>query len=180
VYDLLFVSKAVLFLGKIKVLPSDIRKVENFATADYHGNEFELIPQIILRASMLQSVFLLHPSLQLQSPFSNFIIYIFWTYQIPLHWDSFHCISMSTVLQRSFSLISGRQKFILVAHDWGGIIAWNFVFKHRDMLQSYIIMNSPYPPTFFQVVLSNKKQFFMSWYVVPCVFMFKWCIRIFI
>lgn len=59
----------------------------------------------------------------------------------------------------------GRQKFILVAHDWGGAIAWNFILKHHDMLESYIIMNSPYTPTFFQVVLSNKKQFFMSWYL---------------
>jgi hypothetical protein len=42
VYDLLFESKAALFSGKINVLPSDIRKMENFATASYHGNEFGL------------------------------------------------------------------------------------------------------------------------------------------
>jgi hypothetical protein len=56
-------GKLPFFLGKIKVLPSDIRKVENFATASYHGNEFEMIPQIILTASTLQLAFLLHPSI---------------------------------------------------------------------------------------------------------------------
>lgn len=59
----------------------------------------------------------------------------------------------------------GREKFILVGHDWGGVIAWNFIRKHYDMLQSYIILNAPYSPTFLRAVLSNKKQFFMSWYL---------------
>jgi pimeloyl-ACP methyl ester carboxylesterase len=65
-----------------------------------------------------------------------------------------------------FFLISGHEKFILVAHDWGGIIAWNFVRKHHDMLQSYIILNAPYTPMGLRIVFSNAKQFFMSWYVV--------------
>jgi pimeloyl-ACP methyl ester carboxylesterase len=62
-----------------------------------------------------------------------------------------------------FFLISGREKFILVAHDWGGAIAWNFVRKHHDMLQSYIILNAPYTPMALRIVFSNAKQFFMSW-----------------
>jgi hypothetical protein len=37
--------------------------VENFATAGYHGNEFEMIPQIIVTASTVQLAFLLYPSI---------------------------------------------------------------------------------------------------------------------
>ncbi|KDR24344.1 epoxide hydrolase 1-like [Zootermopsis nevadensis] len=59
----------------------------------------------------------------------------------------------------------GRQKFILVGHDWGGIVSWNFVSKYHEMLLCYVILNAPHPPTFMQLVLSNKKQFFMSWYL---------------
>jgi hypothetical protein len=72
----------------------------------------------------------------------------------------------NTILPFFFFQISGREKFILVAHDWGGVIAWNFVRKHHNMLQSYIIMNAPYTPTTLWLVFSNSKQFFMSWYVV--------------
>jgi pimeloyl-ACP methyl ester carboxylesterase len=58
--------------------------------------------------------------------------------------------------------ISGRQKFILVAHDWGGAIAWNFILKHHEMVESYIIMDAPYSPAFAEVVRKNPKQFFCS------------------
>ena len=73
-----------------------------------------------------------------------------------------------TVLAIQFCrfFFSGREKFILVAHDLGGCIAWNFVRKHHEMLQSYIILNAPYTPTFLWIVFSNAKQFFKSWYVV--------------
>ncbi|KAJ9574479.1 hypothetical protein L9F63_008342, partial [Diploptera punctata] len=59
----------------------------------------------------------------------------------------------------------GRKKFILVAHDWGGVIAWSFVQKYPEMLERYIIMNAPYSPAFMEVVKTNKKQFKSSWYV---------------
>jgi hypothetical protein len=71
-------------LGKNKSFAFKREKAGSFTTAGYHGNEFYLISQIIQIASAVQSVFILHPSLQLQSPFSNLIIYIFWTYQILL------------------------------------------------------------------------------------------------
>lgn len=59
----------------------------------------------------------------------------------------------------------GRQKFILVAHDWGGAVAWSFIQKHHDMLESYIILNAPYSPAYLEVVKSNRKQFISSLYV---------------
>lgn len=60
----------------------------------------------------------------------------------------------------------GRQKFILVAHDWGGAVAWSFIKKHHDMLESYIILNCPYSPAYIEAAKSNRKQFFMSLYIM--------------
>ncbi|XP_069680624.1 epoxide hydrolase 1-like [Periplaneta americana] len=59
----------------------------------------------------------------------------------------------------------GRQKFILVAHDWGGLVAWNFVAKHHHMLEKYIIMDAPYTTAWMNTAFTNKKQFKCSWYV---------------
>jgi epoxide hydrolase 4 len=32
-------------------------------------------------------------------------------------------------------LIPGKKKFILVAHDWGAVVGWHFVYKHMDMIE---------------------------------------------
>jgi pimeloyl-ACP methyl ester carboxylesterase len=69
---------------------------------------------------------------------------------------------MNLLIEVSLPAISGRQKFILVAHDWGGAIAWNFIMKHHEMVESYIIMDAPYSPAFIEVVKNNPKQFFAS------------------
>ena len=42
--------------------------------------------------------------------------------------------------------IAGRnQKFVLVAHDWGAIVAWVFAMYHPDMLDKLIIVNGAHP-----------------------------------
>jgi len=64
----------------------------------------------------------------------------------------------------TFSITAGREKCILVAHDYGGAIAWNFVMSHPEMLDSYIILDAPYSPSNFRILTSNLFQVFMSWY----------------
>lgn len=72
----------------------------------------------------------------------------------------------------------GRQKIILVAHDWGGAIAWNFILKHHEMVQSYIIMDAPYFPAFPEVAKENPKQFFCSLYM--CFFQLPYLPELFL
>jgi pimeloyl-ACP methyl ester carboxylesterase len=51
----------------------------------------------------------------------------------------------------------------VVAHDWGGIIAWSFVLAEVRPLGRFIVMNLPHPTRFMEE-LRTWKQFKRSWY----------------
>ncbi len=46
----------------------------------------------------------------------------------------------------------------LVAHDWGGAVAWNFAVQHPKMLKRLVIINSPHPATFLRELKTNPAQ----------------------
>jgi pimeloyl-ACP methyl ester carboxylesterase len=46
----------------------------------------------------------------------------------------------------------------LVAHDWGGAVAWNFANQHPKLLQRLAIVNSPHPGTFLRALQSSAAQ----------------------
>lgn len=46
----------------------------------------------------------------------------------------------------------------LVAHDWGGAVAWNLANQHPQHLQKLAIINSPHPGTFLRELKNNPKQ----------------------
>lgn len=50
------------------------------------------------------------------------------------------------------------QKFILVGHDWGGLIGWYIAQKHPEYLSKLIIINAPYPPIFYREIHNNPQQ----------------------
>ncbi|MFT6490560.1 MAG: pimeloyl-ACP methyl ester carboxylesterase [Parvibaculaceae bacterium] len=53
----------------------------------------------------------------------------------------------------------------LMAHDWGGAIAWSFVLKKVRPLERFIVMNLPHPNKFVQAV-KGWAQLKKSWYVL--------------
>ena len=58
------------------------------------------------------------------------------------------------MLFRSF----GGGRFVLVAHDWGGAVAWGFAMAHPELLSHLVIVNSPHPYTFWRELGANPAQ----------------------
>jgi pimeloyl-ACP methyl ester carboxylesterase len=46
----------------------------------------------------------------------------------------------------------------LVAHDWGGALAWNFAVRHAPRLKHLVIINAPHPATFLRELQHNLEQ----------------------
>lgn len=46
----------------------------------------------------------------------------------------------------------------LVAHDWGGAVAWNLANQRPELAHKLVIVNSPHPGTFLRGLQSSAKQ----------------------
>lgn len=58
----------------------------------------------------------------------------------------------------------GYDRCILVGHDWGGAIAWHFVYRYPSQVDRLIILNLPHPAKFSQG-LRTWRQLARSWYI---------------
>jgi pimeloyl-ACP methyl ester carboxylesterase len=58
----------------------------------------------------------------------------------------------------------GYSKCVLVGHDWGGAIAWNFAYRYPSMLDKLIVLNLPHPTKFVEA-LRTPQQIQRSWYI---------------
>jgi pimeloyl-ACP methyl ester carboxylesterase len=54
--------------------------------------------------------------------------------------------------------VEGAPLACLVAHDWGGAVAWNFANQLPQLAQRLAIINSPHPGTFLRALQSSAKQ----------------------
>jgi pimeloyl-ACP methyl ester carboxylesterase len=59
---------------------------------------------------------------------------------------------------------SGAKETVLIAHDWGAIIAWHFAIRKVRPLSRLVIMNVPHPVRFAEAMRSWA-QLKKSWYV---------------
>jgi pimeloyl-ACP methyl ester carboxylesterase len=75
--------------------------------------------------------------------------------------------SIGNLVKDIVELISalGYSKCTLVAHDWGGVIAWRVVYRHPELIERFIPMNCPHPKVFQQVILESFSQMRKMWYI---------------
>jgi len=67
---------------------------------------------------------------------------------------------------RALAEYLGHQKFILVAHDWGGAVAWSAAMRYPECVEKLIIINSPHPAVFARELLNNPAQQQASQYML--------------
>jgi epoxide hydrolase 4 len=58
----------------------------------------------------------------------------------------------------------GEESAIVVGHDWGGVLAWQFAIDYPQMTEKLIILNAPHPGA-MQRELRHFSQLRKSWYI---------------
>ena len=56
------------------------------------------------------------------------------------------------------ALEGGGKLDALIAHDWGGALAWGLAAQHPELLSRLIVINSPHPGTFQRELANNPQQ----------------------
>ena len=59
----------------------------------------------------------------------------------------------------------GARRRLLIAHDWGALIAWQFAIERTRALDGLVVMNVPHPAVFRAVLRRSPRQIARSWYV---------------
>ncbi len=67
---------------------------------------------------------------------------------------------------RAFAAYLGHDRFTLVGHDWGGVVAWAFAIRHPDLLERLVIVNAPHPGIFARELRENPAQQRASAYIL--------------
>jgi len=52
----------------------------------------------------------------------------------------------------------GHARFVLVAHDWGGAVAWSLAAMHPELIEKLVVINAPHPVTFARELRDNLAQ----------------------
>jgi epoxide hydrolase 4 len=60
----------------------------------------------------------------------------------------------------------GHRRFTLVAHDWGGAVAWAFAMVHPGMLERAVLINAPHPAVFARLLHNDPAQQKASQYML--------------
>ncbi|GGD16178.1 alpha/beta fold hydrolase [Aureimonas glaciei] len=64
------------------------------------------------------------------------------------------------------------ERFHLIGHDWGGIVAWALAAERPAQVKKLVILNAPHPDALFGYALRSPTQFLRSAYVG--FFQFPW------
>ena len=75
---------------------------------------------------------------------------------------------MNEMTEDVLSLIAhfGRERAVIVGHDWGGAVAWNLAIRHPQQVERLVILNIPHPAALRRALATpTTGQFLRSWYI---------------
>ena len=52
----------------------------------------------------------------------------------------------------------GREKAIVVGHDWGGMVSWNLAMRRPELVEKLVILNLPHPMGLARELATNPEQ----------------------
>lgn len=52
----------------------------------------------------------------------------------------------------------GAPVFAVIAHDWGGAVAWSLAAQHPDLMQNFVVLNAPHTILFAKALASDTGQ----------------------
>lgn len=80
--------------------------------------------------------------------------------------DAFYQVpNLISFLSKGIKLVSSNEPVILVAHDWGGAIAWPLAAFHSELIHRLVILNAAHPSTFTREMINNPVQRQKSAYI---------------
>ena len=83
--------------------------------------------------------------------------------------SEYHLQNLMACLSEFIKSIANNQSVYLVAHDWGGAIAWPFAAFYEKMVTKLVILNAAHPSTFTREMLNNEKQQMRSDYITDLI-----------
>ena len=60
---------------------------------------------------------------------------------------------------------AGRQKAVVVGHDWGAAVAWWTAVSYPDRVERLVVLNVPHPVVMKKFASHNFGQMRQSWYI---------------
>jgi pimeloyl-ACP methyl ester carboxylesterase len=60
---------------------------------------------------------------------------------------------------------TGHERAHVVAHDWGGVVAWHLAAQRPEVVDRLVILNAPHPDRMREVLRGGNAQRRRSWYI---------------
>ncbi|MDB4996504.1 MAG: putative hydrolase, alpha/beta fold family [Myxococcaceae bacterium] len=60
---------------------------------------------------------------------------------------------------------TGHERAHVIAHDWGGVVAWHLAARHPEVVDRLLILNAPHPDRMREALRESPAQLRRSWYI---------------